>query len=62
MLRSYVADSENSVQEQAFALVSNLIEGSDNSIEQVLLEDGVIISAVARQLHSVFSPEACIQV
>lgn len=57
-----LTDSEHLVQEQAMALVSNLIHGCVDFIRLVFAEDGLIINAVIRQLKSDYSTQVCIQV
>ncbi|KAF4349477.1 uncharacterized protein LOC115719633 [Cannabis sativa] len=60
-LASLVCDSEPVVQEQALALVRNLIDGSVNCIEFVFAEDGIILHSVGRKLQSVPKVEIAIQ-
>ncbi|KAI0516420.1 hypothetical protein KFK09_009095 [Dendrobium nobile] len=60
-LASLICDSEHLVQEQAMALVSNLIHGCVDFIRLVFAEDGLIINAVIRQLKSDYSTQVCIQ-
>lgn len=58
----YTADSEPSVQEQALALVRNFVDGSINSVEHMFAEDGIILNAIGRQLHSASKAGIGIQV
>lgn len=58
----YVSDSEPSVQENAMALVRNLIDGCVDSIEYVFAEDGIILNAIGRQLQSISRDEIGVQV
>ncbi|KAK8937733.1 hypothetical protein KSP40_PGU015256 [Platanthera guangdongensis] len=60
-LACLICDSEHLIQEQALALVSNFINGSIDLIELVFAEDGLIISAVMRQLRSNFATQISIQ-
>lgn len=57
-----VADPEPCVQEQALALVRNVIDGCIESVEYVFAEDGAILSAVGRLLQSAVKPEVGMQV
>ncbi|KAK1288440.1 hypothetical protein QJS10_CPB19g01072 [Acorus calamus] len=59
-LASLVCDAEASIQEQAMALIRNLVDGSVDCIDHIFAEDGVIITAVARQLWGATVP-VCIQ-
>lgn len=52
LLSSLICDSEPSVQEQALALVRNFVDGSINSVEHMFAEDGIMLNAIGRQLHS----------
>lgn len=61
LLASLVCDSEPSVQEQALALLRNLVDGCMDSIEFVFAEDGIILDAIVRQLQSAFKAEIGIQ-
>jgi hypothetical protein len=58
----YTADPEPSVQEQALALVRNLVDGCINSVEYVFAEDGILLDAIGRQLQSASKAEIGIQV
>lgn len=58
----YFADPEPSVQEQALALVRNLVDGCINSVEFMFAEDGLILGAIGRQLQSTVKAEIGIQV
>ncbi|KAJ6843361.1 uncharacterized protein M6B38_296240 [Iris pallida] len=60
-LASLICDSEQQIQEQALALVGNLIDGCIDFIGELFAEDGMIINAVVRQLQSASSPEVCSQ-
>ncbi|PON89170.1 Coatomer beta subunit [Trema orientale] len=60
-LASLVSDSEPLVQEQALALVRNLVDGCVNCIEFVFAENGIILDAVGRQLQSIPKVEIGIQ-
>ncbi|KAI7996299.1 hypothetical protein LOK49_LG10G01350, partial [Camellia lanceoleosa] len=61
-LTSLIDDPEPSVQEQALALVCNLVDGSIGSMQYVFVEDGLILHAVGRQLQTALKPEVLIQV
>ncbi|XP_010545586.1 PREDICTED: armadillo repeat-containing protein 8 [Tarenaya hassleriana] len=56
-----ITDPEPSVQEQALALLRNLVDGCISSIEFVLDEDCLVLDAVGRQLRKVPQPEIAIQ-
>jgi hypothetical protein len=58
----YAADPEPSVQEQALALVRNLVDGCINSVEYVFTDDGILLDAIGRQLRSASKAEIGIQV
>lgn len=58
----YIADPEPSVQEQALALVRNLVDGCINLIEFVFAEDGLILGVIGRQLQCASKAEIGIQV
>lgn len=58
----YNADPEPIVQEQALALVRNLVDGCISSVEYMFAEDGIIFDAVGRQLRSASKAEIGIQV
>ncbi|XP_071706361.1 uncharacterized protein [Rutidosis leptorrhynchoides] len=60
-LTSLVCDPSASVQEQALALVCNLVNGPVNSIDYVFTDDGIILNAVGRQLWSASKPEVLVQ-
>lgn len=60
-LASLVCDPEPFVQEQALALVRNLIDGCISSVDYVLAEDGIILNAVGRQLQNPSKVEVGIQ-
>lgn len=55
-------DPEPFVQEQALALIRNLVDGCIKSIELVFSEDGMILDAVGRQLQRASKDEICTQV
>ncbi|KAG7022085.1 Armadillo repeat-containing protein 8 [Cucurbita argyrosperma subsp. argyrosperma] len=57
----YVSDPEPSVQEHAMALVRNLIDGCEDSIEYVFAEDGIILDTIGRQLQSTSRDEIGVQ-
>ncbi|GER46049.1 armadillo repeat-containing protein [Striga asiatica] len=59
-LTSLISDPEAPVQEQALALVRNLVDGPLNSIEYVFGEDGLLLHAIGRQLKST-SAEVLVQ-
>ncbi|KAJ8770935.1 hypothetical protein K2173_022107 [Erythroxylum novogranatense] len=61
LLASLICDTEPSVQEQALALVRNLVDGCINSVEYVFSEDGIILDAVGRQLQRTSKAEIGIQ-
>ncbi|XP_038678574.1 armadillo repeat-containing protein 8 isoform X1 [Tripterygium wilfordii] len=60
-IASLICDPEPLVQEQALALVRNLVDGCVNSVEFVFAEDGVILDAVGRQVQSASKAEIGIQ-
>lgn len=60
-LACLICDPEHLIQEQAMALVSNLIHGSVDFIKFVFAEDGLIINAVIRQLKSDSATHVSIQ-
>ncbi|KAG5566284.1 hypothetical protein RHGRI_002024 [Rhododendron griersonianum] len=60
-LTSLICDPEPSVQEQALALVRNLVDGCVDSIEYVFLEDGLILHAIGRQVQSALKAEVLVQ-
>lgn len=61
LLASLICDPEPSVQEQALALVRNLVDGRINSVEYIFAEDGIILDAVGRQLRIASKAEIEIQ-
>ncbi|XP_062171766.1 uncharacterized protein LOC133877469 isoform X2 [Alnus glutinosa] len=61
LLSSLICDPEPSVQEQALALVRNLVDGCINSVEYVFAEDGILLDAIGRQLQSASKAEIGIQ-
>ncbi|XP_058072543.1 uncharacterized protein LOC131221334 [Magnolia sinica] len=60
-LASLIGDPEPPIQEQAMALVRNLVDGGIDSIEHIFAEDGIIINAVSKQVWSATKSEVCIQ-
>uniref|UniRef100_A0A804KL98 Armadillo repeat-containing protein 8 n=1 Tax=Musa acuminata subsp. malaccensis TaxID=214687 RepID=A0A804KL98_MUSAM len=60
-LASLIYDSECSIQEQALALTSDLVDGCSQSVKHVLAEDSIILDAVMRQLQNASSIGVCIQ-
>ncbi|XP_022884155.1 armadillo repeat-containing protein 8-like [Olea europaea var. sylvestris] len=62
MLISLICDPETSVQEQALALVRNLVDGPMDSVEYVFAEEGLLLNAIGRQLQSASKVEVLIQV
>ncbi|CAA2992243.1 armadillo repeat-containing 8 isoform X1 [Olea europaea subsp. europaea] len=52
---------ETSVQEQALALVRNLVDGPMDSVEYVFAEEGLLLNAIGRQLQSASKVEVLIQ-
>ncbi|CAA2992244.1 armadillo repeat-containing 8 [Olea europaea subsp. europaea] len=61
MLISLICDPETSVQEQALALVRNLVDGPMDSVEYVFAEEGLLLNAIGRQLQSASKVEVLIQ-
>lgn len=59
-LASLVTDAETSVQEQALALVRNLVDGCA-ALTDHLFEGGKLLEAVKRQIHNNSAPEVRIQ-
>ncbi|KAF3972312.1 hypothetical protein CMV_004171 [Castanea mollissima] len=60
-LSSLICDPEPFVQEQALALVRNLVDGCLDSIKYVFAEDGIILDAIGRQLQGASKAEIGIQ-
>ncbi|PIN12356.1 Proteins containing armadillo/beta-catenin-like repeat [Handroanthus impetiginosus] len=60
-LTSLISDPETSVQEQALALIRNLVDGTPNSIDFVLGEHCTILHAIGRQMRSASKAEVLIQ-
>ncbi|XP_015058647.1 armadillo repeat-containing protein 8 [Solanum pennellii] len=60
-LRSLICDPEACVQEQALALVCNLVDGPLDSIQHVFAEDALLLRAVGQQLQSASKAEVLIQ-
>ncbi|XP_014502530.1 armadillo repeat-containing protein 8 isoform X1 [Vigna radiata var. radiata] len=58
---SLICDPEPSVQEQALALVRNLVDGCIDCVEYAFAEDGIILDAVGRQLQKSSKIEIGIQ-
>ena len=56
------ADPEVSVQEQALALVCNLVDGSTDGIRHVFADNCSLLRAVVRQIQSASKVEVVIQV
>ncbi|XVE60003.1 hypothetical protein DITRI_Ditri05aG0091800 [Diplodiscus trichospermus] len=61
LLSSLICDPEPSVQEQALAIVRNLVDGCIDSIEFVFAEDGLVLGTIGRQLQSASKAEIVIQ-
>ncbi|XP_021682977.2 uncharacterized protein LOC110666697 isoform X1 [Hevea brasiliensis] len=61
LLASLICDHNPFVQEQALALVRNLIDGCISSVEYVFTENGIILDAVRKQLESTSKAEIGIQ-
>lgn len=59
---SLTTDPSASVQEQALALICNLVNGPVDSIDYLFAEDGLLLNAVGRQLWSASNPEVLVQV
>ncbi|CAN4121008.1 unnamed protein product [Withania somnifera] len=60
-LRSLIYDPEACVQEQALALVRNLVDGRLDSIQHVFAEDALLLHAVGQQLQSASKADVLIQ-
>ncbi|XP_016515547.1 uncharacterized protein LOC107832234 isoform X2 [Nicotiana tabacum] len=60
-LRSLICDPEASVQEQALALVRNLVDGPLDSIQHIFAEDALLLHAVGQQLQSASKAQVLIQ-
>ncbi|GFP98785.1 armadillo repeat-containing protein 8 [Phtheirospermum japonicum] len=60
-LASLITDPEASVQEQALALVRNLVDGTLNSIEYVFGENGLLLHAIGRHLRNSSKSEVLVQ-
>nr|XP_011468735.1 PREDICTED: uncharacterized protein LOC105352777 [Fragaria vesca subsp. vesca]XP_011468736.1 PREDICTED: uncharacterized protein LOC105352777 [Fragaria vesca subsp. vesca]XP_011468737.1 PREDICTED: uncharacterized protein LOC105352777 [Fragaria vesca subsp. vesca] len=60
-LASLISDPEPFVQEQALALVRNLVDGCMKLVELVFGEDGIIFDAVGRQLQGASRDEIRVQ-
>ncbi|TQD77412.1 hypothetical protein C1H46_037055 [Malus baccata] len=60
-LASVICDPEPFVQEQALALIRNLVDGCVKSIDLAFAENGMILDAVGRQLQNVSKDEIWIQ-
>ncbi|XP_060216021.1 uncharacterized protein LOC132643578 isoform X2 [Lycium barbarum] len=60
-LRSLICDPEACVQEQALAMVRNLVDGPLDSIQHVFTEDALLLHAVGQQLQSATKAEVFIQ-
>lgn len=61
LLASLVCDPEPSIQEHAMALVRNLIDGCEDSIEYVFAEDGIVLNTIGRQLQNISTDEIGVQ-
>ena len=57
-----IVDPEPFVQEQALALVRNLVDGCIDSVEYVFAEDALLLHAIGRQLQNALESEVLIQV
>ncbi|XP_022873639.1 armadillo repeat-containing protein 8-like isoform X3 [Olea europaea var. sylvestris] len=60
-LTSLICDPETSVQEQALALVRNLVDGPSDSVKYVFDEAGLLLDAIGKKLHSTVKIEVLIQ-
>ncbi|KAL7113444.1 hypothetical protein ACP275_04G060800 [Erythranthe tilingii] len=60
-LVSLISDPEASVQEQALSLTRNLVDGTLNSVNYVIGEDGDLVHAIGKQLRSTSKVEVLIQ-
>ncbi|XP_027152067.1 armadillo repeat-containing protein 8 [Coffea eugenioides] len=60
-LTSLICDPEASVQEQALALVRNLVDGSTDGIRHVFADNCSLLRAVVRQIQSASKVEVVIQ-
>lgn len=56
------ADPEAEVQEQALALVRNIVDGSVECIEFILADDALLFHEVVRQLQCASKTEVLVQV
>ncbi|KAL6130230.1 hypothetical protein ACLB2K_068611 [Fragaria x ananassa] len=61
VISSLISDPEPFVQEQALALVRNLVDGCMKSVELVFGEDGIIFDDVGRQLQGASRDEIRVQ-
>lgn len=60
-LTSLIGDTDAFVQEQALALVRNLVDGTVNSVEYVFGDDALLLQAIGRQLRNTSKAEVLIQ-
>lgn len=60
-LASLIRDPESAVQEQALALVRNLVDGCVQSVDYAFTENGIILDAIGRQLQYASKAEIGIQ-
>lgn len=60
-LTRLVCDSNPSVQEQALALVSNLVNGPLDSIMYLFTEEGLLLNTVGRELRRASKPQVLVQ-
>lgn len=56
------SDPEPSIQEHAMALVRNLIDGCEDSIEYVFAEDAIVLNTIGQQLQNISTDEIGVQV
>ncbi|KGN66489.1 uncharacterized protein LOC101213344 [Cucumis sativus] len=61
LLASLVCDPEPSIQEHAMALVRNLIDGCEDSIEYVFAEDAIVLNTIGQQLQNISTDEIGVQ-
>uniref|UniRef100_A0A7N0ZZA4 Armadillo repeat-containing protein 8 n=1 Tax=Kalanchoe fedtschenkoi TaxID=63787 RepID=A0A7N0ZZA4_KALFE len=61
LIECLIQDAEPTVQEQALAMVRNLVDGSVSNIDFVFEEDCIILNAVCKQLHNAEVVEVQIQ-
>ncbi|KAL1347518.1 hypothetical protein HN51_023587 [Arachis hypogaea] len=58
---SLICDPEPSIQEQALALVRNVVDGCMDCVEYAFAEEGIILDAVGRQIRKSSKTEILIQ-